>query len=173
MKKTFFIALILVSLLLFAGSHSIIQRGPSTGDTAPAIATVEADSIVRQALAGGNYVLLNFWNSSDAESRRVANGYRAWKRRFPNAHLRIIGINFDKSPTLFHEIVRLDSLEPSSQYHASGDTARAIINSYGLDGGYGAVLIAPDGKIIATNPSETDLDAIFALQPGIQSTFFQ
>ena len=77
MKKTFFIALILVSLLLFAGSHSIIQRGPSTGDTAPAIATVEADSIVRQALAGGNYVLLNFWNSSDAESRRAANGYRA------------------------------------------------------------------------------------------------
>lgn len=167
MKKTLFIAALLVGLLLFAGSHSGIERGVRKGDTAPALAAIEADSTVRDALRGGNYVLVNFWNSSDAESRQAANIYRAWKRRFPLAHLRVIGVNFDRSKNLFHEIVRLDSLERSAQYHASGDTARAIINAYGLDGGYGAVLIGPNGQIIATNPSEDELDAIFALQPGV------
>ena len=64
---------------------------------------------------------------------------------------------------LFHEIVRLDSLEPSKQFHASGDTARIIIDNYGLERGYGAVLIDPEGKVAAYNPSDNQLDDIFAI----------
>lgn len=167
MKKTIFTAALALGLLIFAGSQSYIHRGPHTGDKAPLIAAVEADSAVKAAMAADDYVLVNFWNSTDGESRQTANIYRAWKRRFPHAHLKIIGINFDKSPALFREIVRLDSLEIASQYHTSGDTAQAIVNAYGLSAGYGSVLIDPDGRIIATNPSDKDLDAIFALQPEV------
>lgn len=52
-----------------------------------------------------------------------------------------MSVNFDDSENLFREIVRLDSLIPAQQYHAGGDTARAISNNYGLDEGMGSLLI--------------------------------
>ena len=57
--------------------------------------------------------------------------------------------------------MRLDSLEPAKQFHAAGDTARAIIKNYGLGRGYGAVLVNPDGKVSAYNPSDKQLDRYF------------
>ena len=74
----------------------------------------------------------------------------------------VIGVKYDESESLFHEIVLHYSLVPEKQFHASGDTARAIIKNYGLGRGYGAVLVNPDGKVSAYNPSDKQLDAIFA-----------
>lgn len=162
MKNTILIAALAIGLLLFVGSHSLIPRHPRPGDKAPALADARADSIVQADLRDGNYVIVNFWNSSDAESRRAANVYRAWKRRVPAAKLKILGVNFDSSDGLFREIVRLDSLEPARQVHVDGPAADALRRDYGLRSGYGAVLIAPDGHIVATNPSDTDLDATLA-----------
>lgn len=162
MKNTILIAALVIGLLLFAGSHSLIPHHPRPGDKAPELADTRADSIVQADLRAGDYVIVNFWNSSDAESRRAANVYRAWKRRVPAAKLKIVGVNFDSSDALFREIVRLDSLEPARQVHVDGPTADAIRRDYGLRGGYGAVLIGPDGHIVATNPSDNDLDAAFA-----------
>ena len=113
--------------------------------------------------AGGEYVLLNFWKSTDAPSRKRANDYTAWLRRHENAGLRFVSVNLDESPEMYREIVRRDSLIPSTQYHVGGDTARAIYNAFGLEYGLGTMLVNPDGKIIAHNPSWDELNKLTAV----------
>ena len=162
MKKTLIIAALIVGLILFAGESIHFLGRTYVGDKAPSFVLPKVDSTVVLDNLKGEYTLINFWNSTDAVSRREANRYRARKRRYPQSPLVVIGVNFDESEALFHEIVRLDSLEPAKQFHAAGDTARAIIKIYGLGRGYGAVLVNPDGKVSAYNPSDKQLDAIFA-----------
>ena len=162
MKKTFLIAALFIGVLLFAGGHSETHSRTVLGKSAPALCVERADSIISLDRLRGEYVLVNFWSSTDAASRRAAYMYTAWQRRHPGSDLQVIGVNFDDSEGLFREIVRLDSLEPAQQYHAAGDTARAITDNYGLAEGYGSVLIDPEGKIVAYNPTENDLDAILS-----------
>lgn len=162
MKKTLIIAALIVGLILFAGESTHFFGRTRVGDKAPSFVLPRVDSAVVFDNLRGEYTLINFWNSTDAASRREANRYRAWKRRCPQAPVEIIGVNFDDSEALFHEIVRLDSLEPAKQFHAAGDTAKTIIDNYGLGDGYGAVLVAPDGKVAAYNPTDGQLDALFS-----------
>lgn len=161
MKQTFFIVALFIGVLLFAGGYADSRHQTALGKTAPSLEMANADSVVALDRLRGDYVLVNFWSSTDAPSREAANLYTAWQRRHPEADLRLIGINFDESTALFHEIVKLDSLESADQFHAAGDTATAIINSYGLGDGLGSVLIDPEGKITAYNPTDADLDVIF------------
>lgn len=105
----------------------------------------------------GKYVVLNFWKSTDAPSRQAANEYTAWQRSHPDSKLEVISVNLDESPALFNEIMRRDSLIQSDQYYLGGDTAQAVINSYGLNRGLGSMLIDPSGKIIVHNPTSAQL----------------
>lgn len=160
MKKTLLIAALLVGLLLFAGEFSPRASITDLGRKAPALELHDADSIVALDRLRGDYVLLNFWSATDAPSRHAANQYTAWQRMHQGSDLKLIGINFDDSEALFHEIVRRDSLENSNQFYAQGDVARDIIDNYGLEHGLGSVLIGPDGKIIAHNPTLALLDQL-------------
>lgn len=162
MKKTFFLAALLIGLMVCAGGHSDSEYLTSIGRVAPQLYIKSAEDSIALDELRGNYVLVNFWNSVDAASRRDANLYTAWLRRHLGSDLRLVGINFDESEGLFNEIVRLDSLEATQQHHVSGDLAKTIIDSYSLGDGYGSVLISPGGKIIAHNPTDEDLDALFA-----------
>lgn len=160
MKKTLLIAALLVGLLLFAGGYGHGRRHTTVGDAAPVLAIPAADSVVAFDRLKGEYVILNFWSSTDAPSRRDANLYTAWLRRNPDADVRLVGVNFDDSEGLFREIVRRDSLVAADQYYVRGDTAQAIIRNYGLSDGYGSVLINPEGKIVAYNPTDAVLDRL-------------
>lgn len=161
MKKTILISALCIGLFLFAGGYSHFEHRPRTGAEAPLLAVANADTTLRLDLSHGRYVLLDFWTSADAPSRKSVNVYTAWQRRHPDAPLSVAGINFDPSAALFHEIVRVDSLNPTEQFHASGDTARAIVRNYALRRGYGSVLINPEGVIECFNPTEEYLDSVF------------
>lgn len=160
MKKTLLLTALLVGLLLFAGTFADKILDRTVGSHAPSLSLAEADSIVVRDRMQGDYVLLNFWASTDAPSRRAANTYTAWQRRNPDAPLQLVGINFDESADLFNEIVRRDSLNAADQFHAEGPEAQKISTDYNLTDGLGSVLVAPDGKIIALNPTDADLNAI-------------
>ena len=160
MKKTFLIAALLRGLLLFAGGYAESHYKTAPGHQAPFLSMNDADSMIILDRMKGDYVLVNFWSSSDAASRRAANLYTAWQRRHPDAALKMVGVNFDTSEGLFREIVRRDSLVPQEQFYASGDTARSIYDNYGLRDGFGAVLIDPRGRIVTHNPTDAELDAL-------------
>lgn len=160
MKKTFFLIALAVGLLLFAGGYVTEAGRTKPGMSAPALALQEADSTIAIDRLHGDYVLLCFWSSTDAPSRQAANLYTAWQRSHPDAPLKVIGVNFDDSEALFHEIVRRDSLVAENQYHAAGDTAVMVAHDYGLEKGFGSALIGPDGKILAINPDDATLESI-------------
>ena len=166
MKKTLIIAALFIGVLLCAVGYADSRYRTSVGRQAPALwLPSQGDRASETTLAAqqGDYVMLNFWKSTDAASRQAANEYTAWLRSHPESDLKLLSINLDESPTLFYEIMRRDSLIGSSQYHLQGDTARAVIDSYGLDDGLGSVLIDPSGKIVAHNPSQQELSSYFGL----------
>ncbi len=160
MKKTFLIAALFIGVLLFAGGYAESRHSSPVGLKAPALAIEEADSMINLDRLRGDYVLLTFWTSTDAPSRQAANLYTAWERRNPDSDVKIIGLNFDDSQALFQEIVRRDSLENDQHFHISGERAKLLSDRYGLDQGYGSVLIDPEGKIMAYNPSPEELSMI-------------
>ncbi len=132
------------------------------GRKAPALAITEADREFALDRMRGEYVLLNFWNSTDAASRVAANKYDTWVARHPDADVCLLSVNFDRSEAFFHEIVRRDGMNEELQYHADDSEARQIRKDYALKDGYGTLLINPEGKIIAHNPTPEELERIFA-----------
>ena len=161
MKKTFVLLAVLIGVAICAGNYSGADFRTAPGRTAPAISVEDADRRVALDELRGDYVLLNFWSSDDAISRRDANIYSAWMERHPDASLKLVSVNFDDSVALFHEIVRRDGLDSTSQFHADAEEASDIRRDYGLNGGYGSVLINPEGRIVAHNPTAESLDAEF------------
>lgn len=160
MKKTLIIIAIFTGVLVCAVRYADSQYRTAIGRKAPALWLPEQvtgapeTSLARQQ---GKYVVLNFWKSTDAPSRQAANEYTAWQRSHPDSKLEVISVNLDESPALFNEIMRRDSLIQSDQYYLGGDTAQAVINSYGLNRGLGSMLIDPSGKIIVHNPTSAQL----------------
>ena len=94
MKKTLIIAALIVGLILFAGESIHFLGRTYVGDKAPSFVLPKVDSTVVLDNLKGEYTLINFWNSTDAVSRREANRYRAWKRRYPQSPLVVIGCQF-------------------------------------------------------------------------------
>lgn len=160
MKKTILTAIVFIGVLLVAVGYSDSRYRTSIGHIAPDILIPAADSAYTLDRMRGDYVLLNFWSSTDAPSRRATNDYTAFLRHHPESDIKLVSINFDHSRALFNEFVRRDSLMSATQFFAAGDTARAIADTYGLDRGLGTVLINPQGKIIAHNPSWDYLEDI-------------
>lgn len=131
------------------------------GKPAPQLHISAADREIKLDEQKGDYVLLSFWTSTDAASRVATSEYNNWVAKHPEADVSYLSVNFDRSEKFFREIVKRDGLNSAFQYHVSGDEAEAIRYNYALKDGYGTVLINPDGKIVAHNPTVEELDRIF------------
>lgn len=160
-KKFLIIFAIFIGVVVAMTMTSESDYLTGIGRKAPYLHIKDADRELTLTEMRGEYVLLNFWTSTDAASRVAANDYTSWVEHHPKADVNLLSVNFDKSEGLFHEIVRRDGMDESSQYHVSGSQAEEIRRSYALKDGYGTVLINPQGKIIAHNPTDADLDKIF------------
>lgn len=162
MKKTLIISVLFVGLVLCALGLADSHYRTSIGSVAPVFRVSSDTGSLSLKDLRGSYVLLNFWSSTDAASRHAANDYTAWVRRHPDSRLKLMSVNLDSSPRLFREIVRVDSLIPSTQHYAGGNTAGALKSEYGLNNGLGSVLINPEGKIVAHNPDDAVLNRLSA-----------
>lgn len=109
----------------------------------------------------GEYVLVNFWSTTDAASRVAAGSYdQLMKDNDFGGRLNLLNLNFDDNEALFEAIVRQDGLDTAMQYHLQGEAADRIAKSYHLDEGFRALLLDPSGKIIAVNPTPTDVTSL-------------
>lgn len=160
MKKSFFAAAIAATLLLTASSYSDDHGGTRPGDFAPRFEVQNSDADVDLGQLRGQYVLLTFWSSADAPSRIAAGKYSAWVNGNGGTNVRYISVNFDEESTLFAEIAKRDGLNMAQQYNVTGAQAQSIASDYGLDKGYGTMLIGPDGRIAKINPSESELSSL-------------
>lgn len=160
MKKSI-VGVMLTALMLLATSGLTRNNdGIANGQFAPNI-TLDND-IVMTSLQDmrGEYVLLTFWASDDADSRIQCTQYSAWVKEMGLANVRHVAVNFDDEPDLFREIVRLDNLDYQGQFNVRGAEAVAISEDYGLASGYGSVLIDPQGRIVCVNPKQSDISSL-------------
>ena len=98
MKKTLIITAIFIGVLLCAVGYADSQYRTSIGRQAPALWLPSQGARAPEttlAAQSGNYVMLNFWKSTDAMSRQAANEYTAWLRSHPGNDLKLLSVNLD------------------------------------------------------------------------------
>ena len=162
MKKTISVIVLFAVLVISVSAYSGRVYEAAEGYKAPLFKVEKSDTLVSLADLRGRYVLVNFWASTDAQSRLRANDYDALGDYYPGERFCHLSVNFDRSERLFREIVRRDNLMAETQFHVQGDDAAEIIDAYRLDKGYRSFLIDPDGMIVATNPDTRTLASIMA-----------
>ena len=160
MKKTILILSLFIGLLITSSGFNKTSLNTSIGKDLPEIANDEISKVIEQCERDGKYVLINFWATTDGNSRQSVNDYTAWLNAHGNGKIDLLSVNFDKSERLFKEIVKRDGLIDETQFNVSGNQARQIMNEFHLDNGYGSLLINPSGRIIYHNPSPEDLSKI-------------
>lgn len=163
MKHTIIWVLLLGAVTILGLKMIGNDAQPQAGQLAPDFTVTRNDSTFTLQDLRGKYVLVDFWSSSDANSRIKSNEYNRLPV-YPSSRFERLSINFDRSEQLFDEIVKRDHLNKDEQYFATETDCDKIINSYKLSEGYNSYLIAPDGKIVAVNPDNTYLSDYFGRQ---------
>lgn len=154
-----------VIILLTVASSATVDNttGTELGMTAPEITMANKNTSLTLNSLRGQYVLISFWKTSDAESRQLCMQYSRMDDNgaLANANIRFIGINLDKSSPLFYAVAKADGLDINNQFSPDADTAADIIDAYHLSGGaLGALLIDPQGKIVAINPGKDTIASL-------------
>lgn len=162
MKKLLTIFALVAILVTTTSGNSEEQPRATIGDNAPDFVSSSQNGEFRLSELQGRYVLLSFWTSSDAESRRLCKVYDNFATQDKSGRIASVGINFDSQSELFEQIVRQDRLKAQTQYNVNGKVADHIRRSYGLTGRLGTLLIDPEGRIVAVNPSFDTLNQLSA-----------
>ncbi len=163
MRKQLIIIVLIVGMLSvvygFNGTFTTI----SIGDEAPTFIVKNDRHEFTTSNHNGRFTLVALWTSNDANSRAMATAYSRWfQTAGKQAVINYAAINLDQDKTIYNEIVRQDRLPQETQYYGGSALAQNISATYGLDGCYGAILIDPDGTIVAVNPDVAFLERLKA-----------
>ncbi|MDE6098986.1 MAG: peroxiredoxin family protein [Muribaculaceae bacterium] len=161
-KHTILLGALLLGLIVASAGVGTQPSDTAVGRKAPVVQLGNVQSAINAEELKGKYVLISFWDSSDAASREACNRYNAWFNANHPSDACFVGINFDDSAEMFNEIVRRDSLNPSDQYRVGRQEAEAIYRTYHLEKGYGSLVVSPQGRIVCHNPGPEELDQIFS-----------
>jgi hypothetical protein len=122
---------------------------------APNFTVSNADTMVSLQNMKGNYVLLTFWSSADAQSR-INNMH--YDRLASKSNMQHIAVNYDRSALIFGEVSKIDNLSHGSQFFDAEGFESNLYKSYRISTkGYRTLLIDPAGEIISENPTESEL----------------
>ncbi len=146
---------LLVTLIpIFMGvstKEKTFTKGINPGDLAPEIYLQGVD------FSKDKYVLVQFWAAYDGESRKqnALLNNKISHSGLDNLHM--ISISFDEKRSVFEQVVKVDKLHLSNQFNVETGKASEIYKNYCLENGFGNILINPNGIIIASNVSPTQV----------------
>lgn len=156
MKKAMSVIALFAVLLLTVSARTERIFMATEGYRAPELTVASADSTADVSLdrLRGKYVLLNFWASTDAQSRIQAKDYDLIASGIDTEHFRHVAVNTDDNTALFREIIRRDGLKADAQ-HSISDAVNPgrLTDDWHLQSGLRAFLIDPAGYIVAVNPT--------------------
>lgn len=158
-----FIIVSFVVMLLTLSASVDKGRYARIGKEAPALVVERDDKAASLQGLRGKKVILSFWSASDAESRVMQTKITALARQAgaKAGNVEVMSINFDRSEGLMNEIVSIDHLDKSSQFHVgSPDDAAAIREAFEMQNGLRTFIIDTDGSIAAVDPTDTQLARI-------------
>lgn len=114
-----------------------------------------------QYVGHGRYVLLDFWASWCPPCQRQTPYLKQLYRRYGNDRFSMVGISLDTDRDAWLSYVRENQMTWPQLGDPKGWDSDAIL-SYVIQGIPHFVLIAPDGTIVANNPSEEELNTLLA-----------
>lgn len=158
MRKTLsVIALLAIAFLLFPSAYNAQEINTKVGTFAPNFSITDNDSTFELSKTRGNYVLINFWTSADADSRIRNIMYGHMIDTADSNELRFASINFDRSQKLYDEIVKMDKLDKQSQFYNKDGINSEVYKQFHLEDGFNSFLLDKNGKILAVNPDMQQL----------------
>ena len=156
MKKQLLLIVIAAFIFIFTSARYETPADSRIGYTAPGFSVEKDGNKVELQKLRGAYVLVSFWSSTDAESRIATIAYDRLARN--HAEMEFVAVNYDPSAAVYNEIVKNDALAAESQFRDAEGSASGIFKAYNLENGYCAMLISPEGKIVAVNPSAETIE---------------
>ena len=157
--KWIFVVLLITSLVSFVDKDKN-SSGWNVGDKAPDFSLTAADGSQLRSLKElkGNYVVLNFWASYDAESRmQNIRMYRAMQKM--SANVKMVSVSFDEYESVFSETIKTDMIEQSISFLDIAGESSVIFKKYRLGKGFKNYLLDEKGVIIAKNLAAEELSA--------------
>lgn len=111
----------------------------------------------------GKYILLDFWASWCPPCRRQTPYLKQLFERYDKRQFSIVGISFDTNREEWKEYIQKNQIKWAQLIDQKGWESTAIL-TYAIQGIPHLILLGPDGKIIANNPSEKQLSNILSNQ---------
>lgn len=109
----------------------------------------------------GEYLLIQFWNATDAQSRIKASQFDKLVNEHTFDNLQYAAVYTGEDRDLFKMVVSADDLDMRSQYMLSDSfEAGNISTEFSLSTGNHTFLINPQGRIVAINPTINDIESL-------------
>jgi AhpC/TSA family. len=157
--KWLFVVLLITSLTSFVGKDKP-TGGLNIGDVAPDfnIRTTLNNQQLNLKDLKGQYVLINFWASYDAQSRmQNVSLSNAVSSSFNK--VKFVSISFDEYQSVFKETIRKDRIvSPTCFVETKGESSK-LFKEYNLNRGFNNYLLDENGVIIAKNISVSELSS--------------
>lgn len=134
------------------GSHSLQE-----GDEAPLLILSKESKNPHIETLKGKYVVVNFWNPSDPESRIHNRRLADLAATLPSSQIKFVSICTDPDNTLQKEIMAIDYLPQSILSLSATDFAPEVLDDYQTDSGCRSFLIDPFGNLQKISPTEEDI----------------
>lgn len=145
------IALLILSLSSISAYTPSFSR-VDIGCRAPKFRLVGDSSEVMSDNLAGNRIILNFWNSSDVESRLRTIAYDRYVRDHRDCGVVVISVNTDAGQSFVNQLIANDRLSSDFQFSINSQATPQIIEDYLQYGPMKSFLIDSDGIIAAVNP---------------------
>ncbi len=108
---------------------------------------------------GGKYLLVQFWDGTDAHSR--IKNIELSKLSSENGNIEYAGVYTGEDSSLFHSSLTNDGVDVKQQYFLGTEEGKGhIYADYRMSTGNHTCLIAPNERIAAINPSAEEIEKI-------------
>lgn len=159
--KWIFVVLLISSLTSFIGKDKS-TGGLNVGDIAPDF--LIQSMLAKQSTADlsemrGEYVLLSFWASYDAQSRMLNASLSNALRSTSRNHVKMVSVSFDEYTSIFQETIRKDQIVTPTCFVETKGKSSDLFKKYRLGRGFTNYLLDDNGIIVAKNISAAELSA--------------
>lgn len=158
-KYLFFslVAAAFLSSSIPVGSHSL-----KPGEEAPSLVLSSNAKITSLKDLDGKYVVVNFWSSTDPESRIANSRLAKLTDVLPSSKVKFVSICTDTDESLGSEIMKTDGLPSSVISLTASDITADVTKDYQVATGNRYFLIDPFGNLVSVSPSEEDIKKIIS-----------
>ncbi len=157
--KSWIVLTAAASIMFLSSAAHTEPTAATPGSEAPALEVSNGQGAVSIASMRGHYVILNFWNSADPQSR-IDNALYDRSFARSSSGVKCISICTDDDRYLFEQIIRVDGLQEASQYFHDDSRLGSLMADYSAVGAGKTFLIGPDGHVIALDPDVKTIETI-------------